>query len=98
MACNGVNITLLKISKGKGVSFLETLVSIYGTGRRYIREDSNLATSGFLRDPETPYIQKQRSVHTIQLLEVTGDTKKRELLKNPTKIEEIQEKTSIDRN
>ena len=28
----------------------------------------------------------------------TGDTKKRELLKNPTKIEEIQEKKIIDRN
>jgi hypothetical protein len=27
-----------------------------------------------------------------------GDTKKRELLKNPTKIEEIQEKKIIDRN
>jgi len=30
--------------------------------------------------------------------ENTGDTKKRELLKNPTKIEEIQEKKFIDRN
>ena len=29
---------------------------------------------------------------------VQGDTKKRELLKNPTKIEEIQEKKNIDRN
>ena len=29
---------------------------------------------------------------------VQGDTKKRELLKNPTKIEEIQEKKIIDRN
>ena len=29
---------------------------------------------------------------------VPGDTKKRELLKNPTKIEEIQEKKFIDRN
>jgi hypothetical protein len=28
----------------------------------------------------------------------TGDTKKRKLLKNPTKIEEIQEKKFIDRN
>jgi hypothetical protein len=28
----------------------------------------------------------------------TGDTKKRELLKNPTKIEEIQEKKFIHRN
>jgi hypothetical protein len=27
-----------------------------------------------------------------------GDTKKRELLKNPTKIEEIQQKKCIDRN
>jgi len=29
---------------------------------------------------------------------VDGDTKKRELLKNPTKIEEIQEQKFIDRN
>jgi hypothetical protein len=29
---------------------------------------------------------------------VQGDTKKRELLKNPTKIEEIQQKKCIDRN
>ena len=30
--------------------------------------------------------------------EIQGDTKKQELLKNPTKIEEIQEKKFIDRN
>ena len=30
--------------------------------------------------------------------EVQSDTTKRELLKNPTKIEEIQEKKFIDRN
>jgi hypothetical protein len=29
---------------------------------------------------------------------IQGDTKKRELLKTPTKIEEIQEKKFIDRN
>jgi len=29
---------------------------------------------------------------------IQGDTKKRELLKNPTKIEEIQDKKFIDRN
>jgi len=29
---------------------------------------------------------------------IQGDTKKRELLKNPTKIEEIQQKKIIDRN
>jgi len=29
---------------------------------------------------------------------VQGDTKKGEILKNPTKIEEIQEKKFIDRN
>ena len=29
---------------------------------------------------------------------IKSDTKKRELLKNPTKIEEIQEKKFIDRN
>ena len=34
----------------------------------------------------------------IQDLDIQGDTKKRELLKNPTKIEEIQEKKFIDRN
>jgi hypothetical protein len=32
------------------------------------------------------------------ILVVEGDTKKWELLKNPTKIEEIQEKKFIDRN
>jgi len=32
------------------------------------------------------------------LYRMQGDTKKRELLKNPTKIEEIQEKKFIDRN
>ena len=31
-------------------------------------------------------------------LKIQDDTKKRELLKNPTKIEEIQEKKNIDRN
>ena len=30
--------------------------------------------------------------HSKKLTDVQGDTKKRELLKNPTKIEEIQEK------
>ena len=34
----------------------------------------------------------------VKTVNDTGDTKKRELLKNPTKIEEIQEKTFIDRN
>jgi len=29
---------------------------------------------------------------------IQGDTRKRKLLKNPTKIEEIQEKKFIDRN
>jgi len=31
-------------------------------------------------------------------LHVQGDTKKRELLKNPTKIEEMQQKNFIDKN
>jgi hypothetical protein len=31
-------------------------------------------------------------------LVIQGDTKKGEILKNPTKIEEIQEKKIIDRN
>ena len=39
------------------------------------------------------YIYIMSSYHITQ-----GDTKKRELLKNPTKIEEIQEKKFIDRN
>ena len=34
----------------------------------------------------------------ITHLVIQCDTKKRELLKNPTKIEEIQEKKFIDRN
>ena len=35
---------------------------------------------------------------TMECKLIQSDTKKRELLKNPTKIEEIQEKTFIDRN
>jgi len=35
---------------------------------------------------------------TSYVFYVQDDTKKRELLKNPTKIEEIQEKKIIDRN
>jgi len=35
-----------------------------------------------------------RNAHMI----IQSDTEKRELLKNPTKIEEIQEKKIIDRN
>ena len=34
----------------------------------------------------------------IIIITIQGDTQKRELLKNPTKIEEIQEKKFIDRN
>jgi len=40
---------------------------------------------------------KPRTFHLI-LCYIQGDTKKRELLKNPTKIEEIQKKKFIDRN
>ena len=36
--------------------------------------------------------------HNKKCRNVQGETKKRELLKNPTKIEEIQEKKIIDRN
>ena len=38
--------------------------------------------------------------HVVDVMytEVQGDTKKQEVLKNPTKIEEIQEKKFIDRN
>jgi hypothetical protein len=39
-----------------------------------------------------------RYVQKCPLLLLQGDTKKRELLKNPTKIEEIQEKKFIGRN
>ena len=34
----------------------------------------------------------------VTTLYVQGDTNKQELLKNPTKIEEIQDKKFIDRN
>ena len=37
-------------------------------------------------------------LETLSVDYVQGGTKKRELLKNPTKIEEIQEKKIIDRN
>ena len=40
-----------------------------------------------------PYSRQKRNKKIKQeMLNVQGDTKKRELLKNPTKIEEIQEK------
>jgi hypothetical protein len=42
------------------------------------------------------YIQTDR--YLIKFIYVKGDTKERELLKNPTKIEEIKEKQFIDRN
>jgi len=38
------------------------------------------------------------AAHIGFVMDIQGDTKKRELLKNPTKIEEIQEKKIIDRN
>jgi hypothetical protein len=39
------------------------------------------------------------SFHGANVLTIyTGDTKEREILKTPTKIEEIQEKKFIDRN
>ena len=37
-------------------------------------------------------------IETVAGVQIQSDTKKRELLKNPTKIEEIQEKKFIDRN
>jgi len=36
--------------------------------------------------------------YDYNIIIVQGDTKKRELLKNPTKIEEIQQNNFIDRN
>jgi len=44
-------------------------------------------------DTHRPLYSQEDPVPIIQ-----SDTKKRELLKNPTKIEEIQEKKIIDRN
>ena len=43
------------------------------------------------------YYCHRMSTH-LQLTNIQSDTKKRELLKNPIKIEEIQEKKIIDRN
>ena len=43
-------------------------------------------------------ILKFPTVALFSILDAQGDTKKRELLKNPTKIEEIQEKKFIDIN
>ena len=40
----------------------------------------------------------RKSEHPVGYSYIQSDTKKRELLKNPTKIEEIQEKKFIDRN
>jgi hypothetical protein len=42
------------------------------------------------------HVYREESV--LVPLKIQGDTKKRELLKNPTKIEEIQEQKFIDRN
>jgi len=42
-------------------------------------------------------IRKLRTILQLRSLNVQSDTKKQELLKNPTKIEEIQEKKFIDR-
>ena len=44
----------------------------------------------------TGEVKKKNKAAEVKLLQ--GDTKKRELLKNPTKIEEIQEKKFIGRN
>ena len=42
--------------------------------------------------------RRDKSYVLLTCILVQGDTQKRELLKNPTKIEEIQEKENIDRN
>ena len=42
------------------------------------------------------FMYLMQRTHQVRV-NVQGDTKKRELLKNPTKIEEIQEKQFIDR-
>jgi len=54
----------------------------------------------FFRDISL-YLELQEigeKVYFVDYCKVQGDTKKRELLKNPTKIEEIQEKKIIGRN
>jgi len=45
-------------------------------------------------------ITKQKDLCRVYYIDILiqGDTKKQELLKTPTKIEEIQEKKIIDRN
>ena len=43
-------------------------------------------------------LHKLRVRSSLRATDIQGDTNKRELLKNPTKIEEIQEKKIIDRN
>jgi hypothetical protein len=43
-------------------------------------------------------MQRWHNPNTAILVLIQGDTKKRELLKNPTKIEEMQQKNVIDKN
>jgi len=43
-------------------------------------------------------MQRSEAYRYAPFNKIQSDTKKRELLKNPTKIEEIQEKKFIDRN
>jgi len=45
-----------------------------------------------------PNFRTEESLLMENKIDNTRDTKKRELLKNPTKIEKIQEKKFIDRN
>ena len=51
-------------------------------------------TCPFIVSPRTEAFITQKFFIRLQ---IQGDTKKRELLKNPTKIEEIQEKTILSK-
>ena len=54
------------------------------------------ALVGQIKDLSTHHSTPFQSVPSHVLIQ--GDTQKRELLKNPTKFEEIQEQKFIDRN
>ena len=66
--------------------------SLSTTGTRNFKKLVVYAKVKVLRDHEY-----QRTELDYRI-DIQSDTKKRELLKNPTKIEEIQEKKFIDRN
>jgi len=55
-----------------------------------------MCEDGKIRD--MPACRVEGTIEQYAVSDVKGDTKKRELLKTPTKIEEIQERKIIDRN